>query len=74
MTRAATAQHLSAVTSELQQGLLKTRMQPIGTIFGRFHRVVRDLAQSCGTAPSAPAPMRELYTGRVRLSGSEATF
>ena len=42
------SQRLSLITSELQEGIMKTRMQPIGNIFGKFPRVVRDLALACG--------------------------
>jgi two-component system, chemotaxis family, sensor kinase CheA len=42
------SQHLNLVTTELQEGVMKTRMQPIGNIWNRFPRVVRDLAASCG--------------------------
>ncbi len=42
------AQRLNLVTSELQEGVMKTRMQPIGTIWGKFPRIVRDLARSFG--------------------------
>lgn len=41
-------QRLNLVTSELQEGVMKTRMQPIRTIWGKFPRVVRDLAAACG--------------------------
>jgi two-component system chemotaxis sensor kinase CheA len=43
-----TIQRLNLVTTELQAGVLKTRMQPIGTIWGKVPRVVRDLAAACG--------------------------
>ncbi len=43
-----TSQRLNLITSELQEGVMKTRMQPIGTIWNRFPRVVRDLASMCG--------------------------
>lgn len=42
------AQRLNLITTELQEAIMKTRMQPIGTVWGRFPRVVRDLALSCG--------------------------
>ena len=38
--------NLDAVTSDLQAAVMKTRMQPIKKVFGRFPRVVRDLARS----------------------------
>ena len=43
-----TTQHLDQLTSELQEGVMKTRMQPIGNIWNKFPRVVRDLATMCG--------------------------
>ncbi|MEM9190891.1 MAG: chemotaxis protein CheW [Myxococcota bacterium] len=42
------AQRLNHVTTELQEGVMKTRMQPIGTVWRKLPRVVRDLAQDCG--------------------------
>jgi two-component system chemotaxis sensor kinase CheA len=41
-------QRLNLVTSELQEGVMKTRMQPIGNVWSKFPRVVRDLASMCG--------------------------
>jgi two-component system chemotaxis sensor kinase CheA len=38
--------NLDIVTSDLQTAVMKTRMQPIKKVFGRFPRVVRDLARS----------------------------
>jgi two-component system chemotaxis sensor kinase CheA len=43
-----TAQRLNLLTTELQAGVMKTRMQPIGTIWSKFPRVVRDLSVACG--------------------------
>ncbi len=43
-----TSQHLNLVTSDLQEGVMKTRMQPIGGIWGKFPRIVRDLSMECG--------------------------
>ncbi len=37
-------QRLSSVTAELQEGVMKTRMQPIGNAWQKLPRVVRDLA------------------------------
>ena len=44
----AASQRLNLITSELQEGIMKTRMQPIGTIWSKFRRVVRDLATAQG--------------------------
>ena len=41
------SQRLSLITGELQEGVMKTRMQPIGRIWGKYPRVVRDLARHC---------------------------
>ncbi|MEY8252363.1 MAG: chemotaxis protein CheA, partial [Colwellia sp.] len=38
--------NLDAVTTDLQGAVMQTRMQPIKKVFGRFPRVVRDLARS----------------------------
>ena len=38
--------NLDMVTTDLQAAVMKTRMQPIKKVFGRFPRVVRDLARS----------------------------
>lgn len=44
----ATAQRLNLVTSELQEGVMRTRMQPIGNVWSRLPRLVRDLALQLG--------------------------
>jgi two-component system chemotaxis sensor kinase CheA len=43
-----TVQRLNVITSELQEGVLKTRMQPIGVVWNKLPRVIRDLASECG--------------------------
>ncbi|MDT8428983.1 MAG: chemotaxis protein CheA [Pseudomonadales bacterium] len=40
--------NLDLVTADLQTSVMKTRMQPIKKVFGRFPRVVRDLARNLG--------------------------
>ncbi len=42
------AHRISAVTSELQEAVAMTRMQPVGSLFSKFPRLVRDLAQELG--------------------------
>jgi len=42
------SQHLSLITTELQERVMQTRMQPIGSVWSKFPRVVRDLAHRCG--------------------------
>jgi two-component system chemotaxis sensor kinase CheA len=41
-------QHLSLVTSELQESIMKTRMQPIGNVWSSLPRLIRDLARELG--------------------------
>ncbi|MGO9440004.1 MAG: chemotaxis protein CheA, partial [Terriglobales bacterium] len=43
-----TAQRLNLITTELQEGVMKTRMQPIGNVWNKFPRIIRDLSVSCG--------------------------
>jgi chemotaxis protein histidine kinase CheA len=42
------AQRLNIITTELQESVMKTRMQPIGNVWTRFPRVVRDIAHELG--------------------------
>lgn len=44
----ATSQRLNLITTELQEGVMKTRMQPIGTVWNKLPRVVRDMAVALG--------------------------
>ena len=41
-------QRLSNVTAELQEGVMKTRMQPVGNVWQKLPRMVRDLAADLG--------------------------
>ncbi len=43
-----TVSHIARITSDLQDQIMKARMMPIETVFNRFPRVVRDLAQKLG--------------------------
>jgi two-component system chemotaxis sensor kinase CheA len=53
------SQKLQIISSELQTEVMKTRMQPIGNILGKFTRIVRDTARSVGKS------------AELNLSGSE---
>jgi len=44
----ATAQRLNLITTELQEGIMKTRMQPIASLCNKLPRLVRDVAAACG--------------------------
>ncbi|MCG8641971.1 MAG: chemotaxis protein CheW [Desulfobacterales bacterium] len=41
-------QRIDMITSELQEAIMRTRMQPIANILNKFSRVVRDLSQQLG--------------------------
>jgi two-component system chemotaxis sensor kinase CheA len=42
------SQHMNLIATELQEEVMRTRMQPIGNIWSKFPRTVRDLVVSCG--------------------------
>ncbi|MEM9563899.1 MAG: chemotaxis protein CheA [Actinomycetota bacterium] len=42
------SQRLNLITSELQEGVMKTRMQPINNVWAKLPRVVRDLSRQLG--------------------------
>jgi len=42
------AQSLDLIAGELQEGVMKTRMQPIDHLWSKMPRIVRDLATTCG--------------------------
>ena len=48
VTFSAPVQRLSQITSDLQEGVMKTRMQPIGSAWSKLPRLVRDLARDLG--------------------------
>ncbi|MFH2090990.1 MAG: chemotaxis protein CheW [Pseudomonadota bacterium] len=41
-------QRIDMITSELQEAIMRTRMQPISNILNKFTRIVRDLSQQLG--------------------------
>src|SRR5262249_42247088 len=43
-----TCRQLNLITTELQEHVMKTRLQPLGNVWNRFPRLVRDAAQACG--------------------------
>ena len=45
---AAAAQRLDLITTELQARVMTTRMQPVGSAWNRFPRLVRDVSAACG--------------------------
>lgn len=41
------ARRLDSVTADLRETVMQARMQPVGNLFGKFPRMVRDLARTC---------------------------
>ncbi len=45
---ASPVQQLNRITAELQNAIMKTRMQPVGSAWGKLPRIVRDIARETG--------------------------
>src|SRR5262249_59132565 len=60
-------QRLDAATSALQETVLRTRMQPIGNLFGKFPRVVRDLGRQLGKQVEVTIVGREVELDKTIL-------
>ena len=43
-----TTQRINVITTELQEGIVKTRMQPVANLCNKLPRLVRDVAMACG--------------------------
>jgi two-component system chemotaxis sensor kinase CheA len=65
LIRASTRLHL--ITSELQEVVLKLRMQPIDILWSKLPRVVRDLSATCGKAVRLEVEGRETELDRTIL-------
>lgn len=39
------SQNIDLITSDLQEHIMQTRMQPVGSIFGKFPRIIRDMSK-----------------------------
>ncbi len=60
-------QRLNSVTSELQDATLRARMQPVGNLFNRFPRMVRDLARQLGKQIEIDLQGREVELDKTIL-------
>jgi two-component system chemotaxis sensor kinase CheA len=65
----AIAQRLDAVTSELQDAAMRMRMQPVGNLFGKFPRMVRDLARQLGKQIELDVSGTEVELDKTILEG-----
>src|SRR3954451_8601859 len=61
------AQRLNLIASELQEGVMKTRMQPIDHIWSKLPRVVRDLGLQCGKSVRLDMEGRETELDKTLL-------
>lgn len=62
-------QRISLITSELQDAILQTRMQPIGNILNKFTRVVRDLANKSGKRIQVEIKGKEVELDKAIVEG-----
>jgi two-component system chemotaxis sensor kinase CheA len=60
-------QRLNLIASELQEGVMKTRMQPIDHLWAKLPRVVRDLSQACDKSVELVMVGRETELDRTLL-------
>lgn len=63
------AQRINLVTSELQENIMLTRMQPVSNIFNKFPRVVRDLAKELGKEIRLEISGREVEMDKTIIEG-----
>ena len=61
------AQRLNLIATELQEGVMKTRMQPIDHLWSKLPRVVRDLGAACGKQVTLTMVGRETELDRSLL-------
>jgi two-component system chemotaxis sensor kinase CheA len=64
---ATASERLNFLTSELQEGVMKTRMQPIDSVWNKFPRVVRDLSKACGKRVAVEMIGRETELDRTLI-------
>lgn len=60
-------QRLNSVTSELQDATLRARMQPVGNLFNKFPRMIRDLARQLGKQVEIELHGREVELDKTIL-------
>ncbi len=65
----AAGQRIDMVTSELQEAIMLTRMQPIGNIFNKFPRVIRDMSKSLGKKMDLEIEGKDVDIDKTILEG-----
>jgi len=63
------AKEIDHVSSELQDAIMLTRMQPINTVFGKLPRVIRDLAKDLGKEIELVMEGKEVELDKTMLEG-----
>ena len=66
---AVAGQRIDLVTSELQEAIMLTRMQPVGNIFNKFPRVVRDLARDLNKQIELKLEGKEVELDKTIIEG-----
>jgi len=64
-----TVRRIDSVTLELQERMMKTRMQPISQVWSKFPRLVRDISQDCGKKVELIQVGAETELDRTLLEG-----
>ncbi len=62
-------QDISAVTSDLQRTIMRARLQPVGGLFGKFNRIIRDLGQKLGKDISLETVGDDVELDRALIEG-----
>ena len=62
-------QRINIVTSELQEIIMLTRMQPVGNVLKRFPRVIRDLARDLGKQIDIRVSGKEVEMDKTIIEG-----
>ena len=62
-------QRINQVTAELQDVIMQTRLQPMGNVFARFPRVVRDLSRSLGKQVDLQINGKEVALDKTLIEG-----
>ena len=63
------SQRVSQVTSELQDVIMQTRLQPIGNVFSKFPRLVRDLSRSLGKQIELEISGKDVALDKTMIEG-----
>lgn len=69
-----TTQRLNVITSELQEGVMQIRMQPIGNMWSKLPRVVRDVSRSLGKKVRMEMSGRETELDKTLLEAIKDPF